>query len=53
MLVPRAFTVLSVLNDVKEGFTTLLGKPNKHPALLMIYARSSTPMQRSRIGVQS
>ena len=37
-LSPRAFSVLCVMNDLKDAFTTLLEKKNKHPALLMIYA---------------
>lgn len=35
---PRFYTILSVLNDLKDAFLTLLQKPNKQPALLMIYA---------------
>lgn len=38
MITPRTYTVLSVLNDLKDAFITLLEKPNKHPALLMMYA---------------
>ena len=34
----RFYTILSVLNDLKDAFLTLLEKPNKQPALLMIYA---------------
>jgi hypothetical protein len=37
-LTPRVFTILSVLNDLKDAFLTLLVKSNKHPALLMIYS---------------
>ncbi len=35
---PRIFSLLSVLNDIKDAFQTLLDKPNKQPALLMMYA---------------
>lgn len=38
MLTARTHTVVSVLNDLKDAFTTLLEKSNKHPALLMMYA---------------
>ena len=38
LLTPRTYTILSVLNDLKDAFQTLLLKPNKHPALLVIYA---------------
>ena len=38
MLTARVHTVVSVLNDLKDAFITLLEKPNKHPALLMMYA---------------
>lgn len=37
-LSPRVYTILSVLNDLKDAFLTLLLKPNKHPSLLMMYA---------------
>lgn len=35
---PRLFSVLSILNDIKDAFLTLLEKPNRQPALLVIYA---------------
>src|SRR5688572_17572551 len=34
----RHWTILSVLNDIKDAFLTLLQKPNKQPALLVMYA---------------
>jgi hypothetical protein len=37
-ITPRLHSILAVLNDIKDAFTTLLEKPNKHPALLVIYA---------------
>jgi hypothetical protein len=34
----KTYPILSVLNDIKDAFLTLLQKPNKQPALLMMYA---------------
>ena len=37
-LTPRTYTILAVLNDIKDAFSTLLEKRNQHPALLLMYA---------------